>query len=735
VCLPSRWLAPLRPRAASRAGRTTSPAPTRAEPARPDPLGRWALRRPGLALGIGLVLVLASVPGVLRLEVQDAWMDNFSPRAPLVTAERDFNAAFWGSYRYDVVLEGEDDLFYRPEGARWMEEVERIARSGPYVGGVITYLDPLGEVAASLGEDVPLSSLDPLRLADVATVAEMSENRLWLRQLLVESGRAARARIFVNSPDYEKARELETYLEPRLASLAQEAGLRWHASGDLPVAVVVVGSIVRNQLRSIGWTLLTVTAVLLLFFARGRGAWIALVPVAATVVVLLGAMGYAGMPLGIATSMFASLTVGVGVDFGLHYLHRYRRERAAGLDPVAASAATVGKTGRAVLWNAIVLALGFLVLTGSSLKPNHSLGLLLAAAIGVCYVTTLLFLPRLLRLLVLALLLGALPGLCAVPIARAATEAPCPRASDPAARAVMAGLEAGFRESARIVRMSIATKYGASHGLSRYFQDRTDDKVLWGVFNGDPDQTWLLYVFSGPGRLAGTTLLMKDLADPDLPDSMWLYLRSFDRLTALDQRSYRVMVPGTALTYEDSRGFIPLDKFDFHVVDLPPASGAEQTAPRDMEIVGCPRTPELRENLGYDSLLLRVDLSKHLVRRAEYYDLGGSLLKTYTADRDTLVEDRWFPAAVTLQHHTQGFETRIHYEYWLCDVPPDPATFRPDVEHETFLQRLRAVAVQTGLGERIDAEIAASEEQIRRYEEKWHGRKASGDPDRSDDPR
>jgi predicted RND superfamily exporter protein len=44
-----------------------------------------------------------------------------------------------------------------------------------------------------------------------------------------------------------------------------------------------------------------------------------------------------------------------------------------------------------------VLSLGFLVLTASALKPNHSLGVLLSAAIATCYAMTLLLLPSLLR--------------------------------------------------------------------------------------------------------------------------------------------------------------------------------------------------------------------------------------------------------------------------------------------------------------------------------------------------
>ena len=63
----------------------------------------------------------------------------------------------------------------------------------------------------------------------------------------------------------------------------------------------------------------------------------------------------------------------------------------------AAAERMLESAGRAVRWNAIVLALGFLVLTLSALKPNHSLGLLLSASMCVCYTVSLLLLPWLLR--------------------------------------------------------------------------------------------------------------------------------------------------------------------------------------------------------------------------------------------------------------------------------------------------------------------------------------------------
>ena len=139
-------------------------------------------------------------------------------------------------------------------------------------------------------------------------------------------------------------------------------------------------------------------ALLLLVSLRSlRGAAVVLLPVAAAIPILFGSMGYAGIPLGIATSMFAALTIGVGVDFALHLSHAYQRARREGEPHEAAATRMLQSTGRAVRWNATVLALGFLVLTLSALKPNHSLGLLLAAAMCTCYATSLLFLPWLLR--------------------------------------------------------------------------------------------------------------------------------------------------------------------------------------------------------------------------------------------------------------------------------------------------------------------------------------------------
>jgi hypothetical protein len=363
-----------------------------------------ARRSRGAALA-GLAVAVLAVPGLFLLKVQDSWVDNFDPRSDLVTAERDFNRAFWGSYRFDVVFEGERLFFETPRGLALLEDFHNQARTAPHVGGILSPLPPLKLIGETvLHHRGPLSKMSPDTARDAVAWLEAAQMWLDLRQVLTYDLDAARVRLFVRNADFERGRELRGWLESRLPILSARYGVRAHLSGDVPVGLEVVGAIVRNQLRSIGWTMVQISLLLLVVLRSVRLTATALAPVLAAALIMFAVLGYGGIPLGIATSMFAAVTLGAGVDFALHFVHAYRREYRDGRDGIDHTAAheqailaTLRTGGRGLLWNALVLAFGFSVLTVSAIKPNASLGLLLALAMPVSYGTTLVFLPELLR--------------------------------------------------------------------------------------------------------------------------------------------------------------------------------------------------------------------------------------------------------------------------------------------------------------------------------------------------
>ncbi|HYX22709.1 MAG TPA: MMPL family transporter [Thermoanaerobaculia bacterium] len=349
------------------------------------------------ALATAALLAMA-LPGLWRLRVQDSWVDNFDPRSPLVTAERRFNSEFWGSYRFDVVFAGDRGAFWTAQGVSLLEDFHRWARTAPHVGGALSVLLPFEIAARARDQPLPVSRLPPIEIRRAGAVVEVLRLRLRLQELLTVDQDQARVRLFVRDADYAKAHELQDAVEAELPRLLAGRAIRAHVSGDVPLALAVVGSVVSNQLRSIVWTAALIAVLLLLGLRNWRLAVVVMAPVLAATLLLFAVLGCAGVPLGIATSMFAALTLGAGVDFAVQYVFAYRRERGSGLSHREALVATLCTTGRGLRWNALVLALGISVLGLSAIKPNSSLGLLLAAAMVVAYATTLALLPQLLAL-------------------------------------------------------------------------------------------------------------------------------------------------------------------------------------------------------------------------------------------------------------------------------------------------------------------------------------------------
>jgi predicted RND superfamily exporter protein len=367
---------------------------------------RLIIRHDTRALVLALALLLVCAPGLLRLSIQDSWVDNFDPSGSLASAERDFNREFWGSYRFDVVLTStRPRYFHTAAGLRLIQAATRVAEASPQVGGVANHRMAYQTLADVWDERAPVDELGAERIAEISRLLSRVQQRIDLDQVLLNNGSSARIRLFVKSADHARGHQLQAHLENELPTLLEPAGVQFRFGGDLPVAQVIVDSIVGNVLRSLGWTLLGVFALLFFLYRDLRRASITATPLLVGIVILVGGMGYVAIPFGIATSLFVAVTIGVAIDFSIHFVHAYSLHSAlpmphggSRVDHETALRATFVSAGRAIRWNAVVLALGLAVLGLSELKPNRNLGLLLVAAISVCYAITLFALPRLLRI-------------------------------------------------------------------------------------------------------------------------------------------------------------------------------------------------------------------------------------------------------------------------------------------------------------------------------------------------
>jgi predicted RND superfamily exporter protein len=133
-------------------------------------------------------------------------------------------------------------------------------------------------------------------------------------------------------------------------------------------------------------------------FMGGSWRWgfLCLLPSAWAVLIKFAIMGWLNIPIGVATSMFAAMTLGLGVNCAIHLLDGMRQAQAAGTPPQEVLTRALASTGPPALINTLAVCLGFGTLIFSHVPANARLGLLLAIGLASCFVASMTILPVLL---------------------------------------------------------------------------------------------------------------------------------------------------------------------------------------------------------------------------------------------------------------------------------------------------------------------------------------------------
>ena len=185
-------------------------------------------------------------------------------------------------------------------------------------------------------------------------------------------------------------RELRDYERERLTP----RGIRLGFAGDVAVSQSLIGGIVSTQMHSLVWSLVGIFIVTAVLGGSVRWGVYCLLPSLLAVLVKFALMGWLGIPLGVATSMFAAMTLGIGVNCAIHLLESFSQAQASG---VAALSRSLALTGPPALINTVAVSLGFGVLTLSQVPANARLGLLLVVGLVNCFLASLAILPVLLH--------------------------------------------------------------------------------------------------------------------------------------------------------------------------------------------------------------------------------------------------------------------------------------------------------------------------------------------------
>jgi predicted RND superfamily exporter protein len=374
IHLPADWFR-ARPRAAPVPGR-------RAFERLADLIGA----RPRTVLAV-LVLATAVVgAGVHRLEVQDSWLEGFSPRSDLRQATARLDERFLGSHRLllEVRFQGKSAPsrpLLDPQVLERIGELEAELRETPGVGGVLGPYRLLTTAAGIAGGDTRFRQIRRRPEWNQVLYAQVDRvlGKTARRELVTDDFSRGIIQVYLRHANFRDTAALMDRMRPiereRLAPLGGSVSF----AGDVAVSQEMIPAIVHGQVRSLAGALLG-SALTVAFGLRKPGAGLAaILPALGAIFWTFGVMGWAGIPLGVATSMFCAITLGIGDDYAIHFLER--RELAVREGEARPTRTAILEAGPAILWDALVIALGFGLLAASQVPANRRLGLLLGLAL------------------------------------------------------------------------------------------------------------------------------------------------------------------------------------------------------------------------------------------------------------------------------------------------------------------------------------------------------------------
>ncbi len=159
-------------------------------------------------------------------------------------------------------------------------------------------------------------------------------------------------------------------------------------AGDVAVSQAMIPAIVRSQVSSLLWALVSAFVLMVVLLRSLRMAVVAIIPATLAVACVFGVMGWLHIPLGVATSMFCAITLGVGVDYAIHFVAARQRAKAEGAENSTLTA--LRDAGPPILTDMAVVAASFAWMLLSQVPANGRLGILVALALGLSCAFTLL---------------------------------------------------------------------------------------------------------------------------------------------------------------------------------------------------------------------------------------------------------------------------------------------------------------------------------------------------------
>lgn len=646
-------------------------------------IGSVSARNYKLVLTIFAASLVIVAFGATKLRIDRAQVDNFAPDEPIRIADQVINETFAGSAFLDVIVQTDE-----AEGLLDNRRMEKIValqafyEGLPYVEKTIAITDYLTLLHGAL-EELPPASQEARELpvadnaiAQYLLVYEASGDPTDLEEEIDTEYRTAMIRGVLNEQHFSLNRGTVSALEDYIATEFNEPGMRAILTGDVNVSYHWMRSLQASHFGGVLLSLTLVLATSIIVFRSVSTGIVAVIPVSFTVLLLYAAMATLGVYLEPASSMYAAIAIGVGIDFAIHLIDKLREALAIHDEDIyLAVDHALPLTARACYFNSGALAFGFAVLMTSELPTLQRFGGLVTLAALGSYLMALVIVPamfaagrainqktfssapRMAGSTALVILLASAGMVWSSQSAGATAEDSAVLDGEGVARQVYEREEGNA--SRRVVDIVLTDRRG-----------KTRERTALVLKTNSGNERLTRFTYLAPKSVNEVTFLSQDLLAANASDSRWLYLpatRKVRRIPASDRGDYFL---GTDFTYEDiqSEFKLSLDDYDFVLDSTEVVDGVPVHA-----FSGTPKTEAIAKELGYGGFSARVNGNTWLFQEVAFLDIEREPLKTVTIHSAGEYDGIWCATDIQVVNHQTGHETRFKYQLveYMGELPAD----------------------------------------------------------------
>lgn len=165
------------------------------------------------------------------------------------------------------------------------------------------------------------------------------------------------------------------------------------------INVIWQDKMVAGMLNAFLGSFVVVLIMMVFLFRSILWGILSMIPLTVTIGAIYGFIGFVGKDYDMPVAVLSSLSLGLAVDYAIHFLARSRELRKSSSDWKAASELVFGEPARAITRNVLVVGVGFLPLLAAPLVPYKTVGFFIAAILVTAGVASLFILPACIRLL------------------------------------------------------------------------------------------------------------------------------------------------------------------------------------------------------------------------------------------------------------------------------------------------------------------------------------------------